>query len=111
MKLSIDSTNNLETHISLGRTNYQTGYTSPREQDVFGSIIRALDSLDKPVSEITQIQVNPGPGSFTGIRVGVSIAQALAFALQVPINNQSVLKPIPVNYGQKPSITPLQSLT
>ena len=34
---------------------------------------------------ITKIIVCSGPGSFTGTRIGVTIAQGLAFAMQVPI--------------------------
>ncbi len=39
--------------------------------------------------ELNQVEVNEGPGSFTGIRVGVSIANVLAFALQIPVNGIS----------------------
>jgi tRNA threonylcarbamoyladenosine biosynthesis protein TsaB len=38
-----------------------------------------------------QIMVNAGPGSFTGIRVGVSAAKALAFAWQVPVHGYGCL--------------------
>ncbi|EKD65038.1 MAG: hypothetical protein ACD_50C00208G0010, partial [uncultured bacterium] len=31
------------------------------------------------------IEVNTHPGSFTGIRVGMAIANALGFALKIPI--------------------------
>lgn len=34
------------------------------------------------------IEVEEGPGSFTGLRVGASIAQALGFALNIPVNGQ-----------------------
>lgn len=37
------------------------------------------------LSAITGIAVCNGPGSFTGIRVGLSLAQGLAFARQLPI--------------------------
>lgn len=44
---------------------------------------------------ITDIVVATGPGSYTGLRVGVSIANALAFILGVSVN------------GQKPPVTPI----
>lgn len=34
------------------------------------------------------IEVETGAGSFTGLRIGVSVANALAFALKIPINNK-----------------------
>lgn len=40
--------------------------------------------------DITNISVVTGPGSFTGLRVGIAIANALSFSLGVPINNQKL---------------------
>lgn len=39
-----------------------------------------------------QIAVNTGPGSFTGIRVGISAARALAFAWNVPCTGYGCLQ-------------------
>jgi tRNA threonylcarbamoyladenosine biosynthesis protein TsaB len=39
-----------------------------------------------------QIWVNAGPGSFTGIRVGISAARALALAWEIPCNGYSNLQ-------------------
>lgn len=36
------------------------------------------------------IEVETGPGSFTGIRVGVSVANALGFSLSVPVNGKKI---------------------
>ena len=71
-------------------------------------------------SDLTKVIVCSGPGSFTGIRVGVSLAQALGFALKIPvvvIPSSKIPKDIrklhlvknpkflAINYGQKPNIT------
>ncbi|MCC7356466.1 MAG: tRNA (adenosine(37)-N6)-threonylcarbamoyltransferase complex dimerization subunit type 1 TsaB [Candidatus Doudnabacteria bacterium] len=37
------------------------------------------------VAEVTKIIVCSGPGSFTGTRVGVTLAQGLAFANKIPL--------------------------
>lgn len=36
------------------------------------------------------IEVETGPGSFTGIRVGVSVANALGFTLGIPVNGKKM---------------------
>ena len=45
-----------------------------------------LKSAKIKISEIKKIVVNKGPGSFTGTRVGVVHAQALGFALDIPVS-------------------------
>lgn len=36
------------------------------------------------------IEVETGPGSFTGLKVGVSVANALAFSLGIPVNGKKI---------------------
>jgi len=38
------------------------------------------------VTQLTQININTGPGSFTGLRVGVAVANALGWLLHIPVN-------------------------
>lgn len=38
--------------------------------------------------DLSEIEVNTGPGSYTGIKVGVSVANAFAFGLGIPVNNK-----------------------
>lgn len=44
-----------------------------------------LKKVDAQCSDITALIVYRGPGSFTGLRIGVSVANALAAALHVPV--------------------------
>lgn len=103
MHLYIDATDNLKTIIKLDNLKVVKNYTSPQKQDVLSAILTALNQAKKSFSDITQISVNPGPGSFTGSRIGVAIANALGFTLNLPVNEQRV--PIIPVYGQPPNIT------
>lgn len=40
--------------------------------------------------DLDGIEVEIGPGSFTGLRVGVSVANALCFALNIPVNGKKI---------------------
>ncbi|MFZ5845619.1 MAG: L-threonylcarbamoyladenylate synthase [Patescibacteria group bacterium] len=42
-------------------------------------------------SDIVQLEVNTGPGSFTGLRVGVAIANMLGTLLNLPVNRSPTL--------------------
>lgn len=46
---------------------------------------------------ITGIEVEEGPGSYTGLRVGASVAQALGFALSISVNGKRDL-PVKLKY-------------
>jgi len=61
-----------------------------KSQGVLPLIERVLKENNLSLQDLTGIEVNTGPGSFTGLRVGVSIANTLASMLQIPVNNQEI---------------------
>jgi len=56
-----------------------------------------LAVTDKKISEIDYISVSNGPGSFTGVRIGVSVAKGLAFANDTPCFAVSTLESMAYN--------------
>ena len=57
-----------------------------------------LKRLEKKSSDLTAIYVTNGPGSFTGIRIGVTAANTIADTLNIPIYDYSVLDLIAGNF-------------
>ncbi len=53
-------------------------------KDLMPMIKRMMDGLGLDGSDITAIACDAGPGSFTGIRIGVSTARALAQIWKIP---------------------------
>lgn len=48
-------------------------------------IVDVLMSANNRLHELQGITVFKGPGSFTGLRIGISVANALSYGLDVPI--------------------------
>jgi len=51
-----------------------------------------LENLELKLSDIDLISVASGPGSFTGVRIGVSAVKGLAFGLEIPVCGVSTLE-------------------
>ena len=102
MKLYLDSTDNKKVIIRLDGEEFVKEYDSPREQDVLFFLNGLLEKRGQSLDDLAEIEVNPGPGSFTGSRVGVAIANALAFALKLKINGKT--PPILPIYSAPPNI-------
>ena len=54
---------------------------------IFPSIIKVIDGI-----KLSEIIVVNGPGSFTGVRLGVTIAKTLAYTLNIPIKTITALE-------------------
>ena len=61
----------------------EQGYSHAERLHVF--IEELLNELQVPFKDIAAIAVSQGPGSYTGLRIGVSAAKGLCFALDIPL--------------------------
>ncbi|WP_273756021.1 tRNA (adenosine(37)-N6)-threonylcarbamoyltransferase complex dimerization subunit type 1 TsaB [Bartonella sp. MM73XJBT] len=61
-------------------------------EKLMGHIIQVMIQANMTLNQVDRIAVNIGPGSFTGVRVGVSTARALALALEIPAVGISALE-------------------
>lgn len=56
-----------------------------KSHEALGMLDKFLKGLKIKDLRLKKIVVNRGPGSYTGVRVGVTIAMALAFAWEIPM--------------------------
>lgn len=64
----------------------------------------ALASAGSRWSDIGEIVVTVGPGSFTGIRAGVAAARGFGLSLDVPVTGVSTLQAIAIQQGGSKSL-------
>jgi tRNA threonylcarbamoyladenosine biosynthesis protein TsaB len=61
------------------------------------SISGLMDELNLLPEELTGIAVARGPGSYTGVRIGVATAKSMAWALGLPVVGVSSLEAVAMN--------------
>lgn len=86
--LAIDtSTENCSAALQVNGNVYSHSAESPREhsQRILPFVEQLLEEADCTFSDLEGIVVGVGPGSFTGVRIGVSVAQGLAYSRQLPV--------------------------
>ena len=52
---------------------------------LLAQIDEALDSASASIDDVTAVAVGTGPGSFTGLRVGLATAKTIAYARSLPL--------------------------
>lgn len=90
MKLYIDTSDSKKTIVGLDKKRWEFATKEHKSQKLLELIDKTLKKQKKSLKDLTEIEVNLGPGSFTGLRVGVSVANALSWALRIPINDKEV---------------------
>lgn len=93
MVLFINTSDNQKTVVSLDNDRLEKPTGIDKSQQVLKLINEILEKKKKTLKDITEIEVETGPGSFTGLRVGVAVANTLAWTLKIPVNGQKMVKP------------------
>ena len=60
-------------------------------------IKKTLDKFNLTTKNLNQIEVINGPGSFTGVRIAVTIAKTLSYTLNIPIKTISSIEALAVS--------------
>lgn len=111
ISLLIDtSTSNLTVSIIKAQEviyKYQETILSDMSSKLLPIIDNGLKELDLKLENIDKIFVVNGPGSFTGIRVGVTVAKTIAWALKKDIIPLSSLELIATTNTSKKYIVPM----
>jgi len=96
--LAINTTQDLAVvYLRVGAKQFTRQWQSAgRIEDLLKQINLALKQARLKPEDISEIKVNPGPGSFIGARGGVTVANTLGWLLKVPVNGKK--PPIAVKY-------------
>ena len=81
----------------LGESYQNTGL--PHSQTLMVMAEDLLKQCGKTMADVTAVAVAEGPGSFTGVRIGVAAAKGLAWGGQLPCYGVSTLEAMAVSLG------------
>lgn len=105
------------------KTIAKTGWQADRRlaKELLGQLEKFLQENNLTFDELSGLIVFSGPGSFTGLRIGATVANTLAYSLGIPIigaNGEAWQskglnrlragendKTVKLDYGQEPHIT------
>ena len=100
--LAVDSTGGaascalMQDGVLLAESYLNIGYT--HSETLLPLIEQMLHSARRTLAQVDRIAVTVGPGSFTGIRIGVATVKGLAFAGEIPCVPVSALEAMAVLY-------------
>ena len=107
MKLYLD-TSTENTILKLDDNENSAPLKNQLAEQIFTFIHDKLVENQADWTDLTEITFFAGPGSFTGLRIGAAVVNALADQLQIPLKKQDgeVVPIILPNYGRPANITP-----
>lgn len=105
MKLLSIDTSNYSLGVALLDGNqvigeYITNIKKNHSVRVMPAIEALMKDCDVKPSDLSKIVVAKGPGSYTGVRIGVTIAKTLAWTLNIPLTGVSSLEVLAASAGR-----------
>lgn len=89
--LHIDTSNNKKTAVGIEIDGIKKELINESDnwssQQVLPLIERILKDNRLKFTDLTGIRIHTGPGSFTGVRVGVTVANILSWYYNIPVND------------------------
>ncbi|HVM86608.1 MAG TPA: tRNA (adenosine(37)-N6)-threonylcarbamoyltransferase complex dimerization subunit type 1 TsaB [Puia sp.] len=96
MILSIDTATESASICLSNNGNTLCLFENKDQKDHAAWLHEAIDEVIRSngfsIKDITAVAVTEGPGSYTGLRVGLSAAKGLCYALQIPLITENTLK-------------------
>ena len=86
MVLLIDTTNNQKISLKLG----ERASIINKSEDLLGAIDALLNKSGYTIDDISGIEINTGPGSFTGLRIGITIANVWGWFKKIKVNGRLI---------------------
>lgn len=65
--------------------SYQVAVPKKQSEFIFPELIRLFDRNDWSVDQLDQVIVSEGPGSYTGVRIAMTIAKVLCSQKDIPL--------------------------
>ena len=88
-------------------TERKKEYGTKLSEEALPEIIEMMEEAKIKPTDINKIIVVKGPGSFTGIRIGITIAKVWAWGLNIPITTISALDAMRLSCKKKGLIIPI----
>jgi len=79
----------------LGEYSLNTGKT--HSENLMNIIDKLIVETEVELRDISGIAITKGPGSYTGLRIGISIAKSMSQTLKIPILSVSTLESLAYN--------------
>ena len=92
--LTIDTSSNKQISVGLENDGKKSEITQDatvlRSEAALPVIEKLLKKNNLKIDQLDEVKVSKGPGSYTGLRVGIAIANALGFLLKITVNGKKI---------------------